>query len=78
MIRAYTEDGAKFEADSYEDLVSAMKMDMYVVPETKEKYMEGVAQRSKMYDGRKIQYSNAEEFIHELRRIGVITHLVEL
>ena len=71
MIRIICEDGARFEADTYEDLVSAMKLDMWL-PQSRDEYMAGVAKRCEIWDGSKIQYSNAKEFIYELLRVGVI------
>lgn len=75
LIKIKTEDNARFEATSWEKLVSAMKLDMFVPPKTRENYMDGVAKRSEMYDGSQIEYSNAEEFIKELQRIGVIIEI---
>lgn len=71
MIKIICEDGTRFEAETYEDLVSAMKLDVWI-PQTREGYMAGVAKRCEVWDGSKIQYSNAKEFIHELLRVGVI------
>ena len=71
MIKIICEDGARFEAETYEDLVLAMKLDMWL-PQSRDEYMAGVARRCEVWDGSKIQYSNAKEFIHELLRVGVI------
>ena len=71
MIRIICEDGARFEAETYEDLVSAMKLDMWLL-QSRDEYMAGVARRCEVWDGSKIQYNNAKEFIHELLRVGVI------
>jgi len=76
MIKVILEDNASFEANSYEDIVSAMKLDVWVRPSSKEDYMSEVAKRCEVWDGSKIEYSNAEEFIHELRRVGVVKMLV--
>lgn len=72
MLRAIWEDGAVFEAETYEDLVSAMKMDMWLIPRTREEYMGGVAKRCEVWDGSEIRYRDAEEFIKELERIGAL------
>lgn len=71
MIKVIMEDNARFEARTYEDLVVALKLDMWL-PQSKEEYMQGVAKRCEVWDGSKIEYSTAEEFIKELRRVGVI------
>lgn len=76
MIRIICEDGAKFEAENYEDLVKAMKQDMWM-PQTKQEYMSGVAKRCEIWSGEKIHCNNAEEFIHELRRVGVIKMMIK-
>ena len=76
VLVATTEDGAVFEAETFEDLVSAMKLDMWIVPRTCEEYMEGVARRSEIFNGERINYCDEETFILELARIGVITSLV--
>jgi hypothetical protein len=74
-ITAVTEDGAVFEAPSYQDLVYQMKLDAWVTEQTKEDYMGAVARRSEIYNGQRIQYHDAQTFIHELVRIGVIVEL---
>ena len=75
MIKIICEDGAKFEAETYEDLVSAMKLDMWL-PQSRDEYMAGVAKRCEIWNGSKIRYSNAKEFIHELLRVGVIKMMI--
>lgn len=75
MLVAKMEDGAVFEAETFDDLVSALKLDMWVVPKTKEEYMDGVRRRCEIYNGERIQYYDAQTFILELYRIGVITEL---
>jgi predicted RNA-binding Zn-ribbon protein involved in translation (DUF1610 family) len=77
MIRIKLEDGAVFMAQSYSDLVSGMKLDMYSVPDTKDEYKQGVARRSEIYDGQEISYNTDKEFILELQRIGVVVDLTE-
>ena len=76
VLVATTEDGAVFEGETFEDLVTAMKLDMWVVPRTREEYMEGVARRSEIFNGERINYYDEQTFILELVRIGVITSLV--
>lgn len=71
MIKVIMEDNIRFEADSYEELVASMKLEMWL-PQSKEDYMAGVAKRCEVWDGSKIEYGTAEEFIQELRRFGVI------
>ena len=77
MIKIICEDNAKFEAETYEGLVQVMKLDMWITPKTSEEYMNGVAKRCETWDGSKIEYGNAEEFIKELQRVGVIKMLIE-
>ena len=76
VLVATTEDGAVFEGETFEDLVTAMKLDMWIVPRTREEYMEGVARRSEIFSGERINYHDEQTFILELVRIGVITSLV--
>ena len=75
VLVAKTEDGAVFEAEDFEGLVTAMKLDMWFVPKTREEYMEGVARRSEIYNGERIEYYDEQSFIFELVRIGVIKEL---
>lgn len=73
MIKIICEDGAKFEGKDVKEVVNAMRLDMWdPVPETNEDYMAGVAKRAKIYDGKGISYSDEEEFLNELVRVGVI------
>ena len=65
------EDNTRFEVENHEELVVALKLDMWL-PQSTEDYMAGVAKRCEVWDGSKIEYSSAEEFLKELRRIGVI------
>ena len=74
-IKIICEDNARFEAENFEDLVRAMKLDAWV-PQSREKYMEGVAKRCEVWDGSQIRYSDSEEFIYELRRVGVIKAII--
>ncbi len=76
MIKIICEDNARFEAETYEELVQAMKLDMWLPPKTSEEYMNGVAKRCEIWDGTRIEYGNAEEFIGELQRVGVIKMLI--
>lgn len=71
MIHVIMEDNSRFEARNHEELVTALKLDMWL-PQSKEEYMEGVAKRCEVWDGTRIEYSNAKEFLEELRRVGVI------
>jgi len=71
MIKVIMEDNSKFSAETFEDLVVALKLDMWL-PLPQEEYMAGVAKRCEAWDGIKIEYSTAEEFIKELVRVGVI------
>jgi len=71
MIKVIMEDNTRFEVENHEELVVALKLDMWL-PQSKEDYMAGVAKRCEVWDGSKIEYSSAEEFLKELRRIGVI------
>lgn len=71
MIHVIMEDNSRFEARNHEELVTALKLDMWL-PQSKEEYMAGVAKRCEVWDGTRIEYSNAKEFLEELRRVGVI------
>lgn len=75
MIKIICEDGARFEADNYEELVRAMKLDMWL-PQSKQEYMEGVARRCEIWNGEQIKYGDAKEFILELKRVGVIKIMI--
>jgi RecA-family ATPase len=77
VITLKTSDGAKFSGDSFEDLVIEMKLDVWVPPKTKEKYMVVVANRVDVFNGDKIYYHDSKSFILELLRIGVVTELVD-
>lgn len=74
MINIIMEDNTHFQAESYEDLVRGLKLDMFF-PQSPEEYMEGVAYRSELWDGSVVEYNNEEEFIHELLRIGMVKML---
>jgi hypothetical protein len=67
----------RFEAADFDDLVRAMKLDQWMPPKTPNEYMTQVAKRSVVWCGEDISFSNAREFIRELRRIGAITKLEE-
>lgn len=75
MIKIICEDNKRFEAETFEDLVSSMKLDAWL-PHNRNEYMKEVARRCKVWDGRGIEYSTAEEFISELRRVDVIKFMV--
>ena len=77
MITVKSSDGATFEGNTWEQVVISMKLDMYIPPKTKEKYMEGVAQRQEIFDGQRIQYSDCKSFLYELLRVGVLTEITD-
>ncbi|MCK9326162.1 MAG: hypothetical protein M0P69_11780 [Bacteroidales bacterium] len=77
VITIKTSDGAIFEGNTWERVVIAMKLDMFVPPKTKENYMAGVAQRQEIFDGQRIQYHDNKSFLYELLRVGVITEIID-
>jgi len=77
VITVKTSDGATFEGNTWEQVVISMKLDMYIPPKTKEKYMEGVAQRQEIFDGQKIQYRDCKTFLYELLRVGVLSEIID-
>jgi hypothetical protein len=75
MITIITSDGQRFEGQGYEDLVIGMKLDMWIPPSTKERYMAEVADRVETFQGQKIKYHDSKTFLLELKRIGVISKI---
>lgn len=76
-ITIRTEDGRVYRAESFEELVTAMRKDTWYPFQSDEQYMAGVARRCKLWDGVGIQYHDARSFIKELQRVGVIVEMVE-
>lgn len=76
-LRVVASDGATFEADTHEDLVIQMKLDMWIPPKTKEQYMKDVAKRTEIFNGETITYSDCRTFLRELLRIGVLKEMWE-
>lgn len=61
-----------FKAETFDDMVMQLKLESWLQPKTKKEFMEGLANRAKVWHGKRIRYSNAEQFIRELARISVI------
>lgn len=73
MIRIKTNDGEIFEGNTFEEVVDEMRLDMRLEQDPDiETYMQGCIHRIKVWTGKKIRFTNAEEFISELVRVGVI------
>lgn len=77
MIKIVANDNCRFEADKYEDLVIMMKLDMWIPPKTKELYMAGVAERTEVFQGKKIVYHDSKTFLVELLRLGVLVKIID-
>lgn len=75
MIKVKTSDGLELEARKWDDIVVALKMEMWIPPKTKEKYMAGVADRVEVFDGEQIKYHDSKSFLYELLRVGVLTEI---
>ena len=73
MIKALLQNDKIIRAKDNKDLVEAMAS---FTEESIEDYMKGVKRRCKLWDGSEIKYSNIDEFVSEMHRVGVIKKLV--
>jgi len=78
-IKVICEDGAKFEGNSYEEIVKAMAQVAWMNEgEDTKDYMAQVAKRCRVYNPKHcIDYSDAQTFLEELQRVGVVTIIKE-
>lgn len=76
-VKVLSNDGALYEGKSYAEVVRMMKLDSYLIPATKREYMNKTAERCVVYHGEPIQYETAQEFLHELERVGAIRKVWE-
>ena len=70
-------DGTEIHAKTFEEVITTMKLDMWIPPKTREAYMKGFAERTEIYNGNKIVYGDCRSFIKELLRIGAVMKIVE-
>jgi hypothetical protein len=78
MIKIRTNDGTIFQGDSFEAVVEAMRQDMRLDKDPDiETYMQGCIHRLKVWTGKTIRFTSAEEFVAELVRVGVAEILKE-
>jgi len=73
MIKALMQNGKMIRVNDYNELLEAMAS---FTEESIEDYMKGVTRRCKMWDGSEIKYSNIDEFVSEMLRVGVIKKIV--
>jgi len=73
MIRVTDIDGHVYGALTFGEVVRLMKLDSFVVDPNRRTYKKNVATRTKSWNGKTIRYHDAETFIRELVRIGVLT-----
>jgi len=76
MIKITLETGKTYEAETYERLITVLARTSYL-QESKFDYMANVAKRCNIWNGAEIEYHNAESFIKELQRVGVVQELWE-
>ncbi len=74
MIEVLFENSKRYRAKDKNDLVKTLACEL---GESVEDYMKGVARRCKIWDGSEIEYSNTEEFVDEMVRVGVIKKIYE-
>lgn len=77
VVNVVLNDGARYAGETYVDVVRMMKLDSYLIPATKREYMNKTAERCVVYHGEPIQYETAQEFLHELERVGAIRKVWE-
>lgn len=73
MIIAQFKDGNTIRVNDYNEFVELL------AEHTRESVtdnVEGVARRSKIWDGSEIKYCNIDEFVSELLRVGAIKEIV--
>ncbi len=64
--------GKKIYGETWEELLLNLKRSTYF-KQTVDEYMAGVAERAKVFDGSELQYEDAESFLKELGRIGIVS-----
>jgi len=73
MIIAQFKDGKTVSANNYNEFVELLAEH---TQESVTDNVEGAARRSKIRDGSEIKYSNTDEFVSELLRVGAIKEIV--
>lgn len=65
------------QGETPEELVKELWESAFDAEETVEAYMAAVAARTKIYTGKTMTFSNAEQFLSELERLGLASIEVE-
>lgn len=76
MIKVVLETGDFFIGKSFGEVVRQMA-DRFPRGETKREYMNATARRVEVWDSVKIRAKTPEQFIRELKNVGVITEIIE-
>jgi len=78
MIKIRTNDGTIFTGQSFEEVVEGLRIDMRLdKDEDIQVYMKDCIHRIKVWTGKDISFTTAEEFVRELVRVGVAELLEE-
>lgn len=70
-----TIDGAKFTADSYQDLAEQLWQSQFIPPPTLQEWMKGSAHRAKMWNGSELRTDTVEHHIEDMLAAELIEAL---
>ena len=78
MLRIVLTDGATFEGQTATDIVTQLKLDDWTAYTSPKHYKKNMERRIRQFNGKRIEYSNDDEFLGELKRIGFIYAIFDI
>lgn len=61
-----------------EEIIMQMKLEDWTNYNNPQEYKDNIGRRVEIFNGMKIMYSNDEEFLEELKRVGVIDTIMRV
>ncbi|BAF60377.1 hypothetical protein PTH_2196 [Pelotomaculum thermopropionicum SI] len=70
-------DGLRLEGETYDDIVNQLYNSSFSEEDTVEEFMQGVGRRAQIQTGQAINFTDCESFIKELKRVNIVTEILE-
>lgn len=77
MIKVILAEGGTYIGKDAEDIIMQLKLEDWTKYNNVPEYQRNIARRVKNFNGQEIQFSNDDEFLQELERIGFIKSLTK-
>jgi len=76
MIKVILAEGGTYIGQDAKDIIVQLKLEDWTRYDNIEDYQKNIARRVMVFKNEKIQFSNDDEFLQELQRIGFIQEII--